>query len=196
LRHLSLHIAARRHALGRVKGLQSLAKQSFDCRKGVVRDNCREPVGSAILRCAMTNRSPFRNFRTSPEIICLAAMPYIRFPLLLRKVEDLLHERGIDVSLETVRFRSNRFGPMFADEIRRIRAQSLRSVSRWQWHLDKVFVKVDGGTYDLWRAVDHETCRCYCWVASTWCRMNGSLSATAETGSRSSDSTGRFPHNS
>ena len=41
-------------------------------------------------------------------------MPYVRFPLSLRNVEDLLHERGIDVSYETVRFRWNRFGPMFA----------------------------------------------------------------------------------
>ena len=45
---------------------------------------------------------PFRYFKTSPEIIRLAVMLYIRFPLSLRNVEDLLHERGIDVSHETV----------------------------------------------------------------------------------------------
>jgi putative transposase len=61
----------------------------------------------------MTKRSPFRYFRTSPEIIRLAVMLYIRFPLSLRNVEDLLHERGIDISHETVRFWWNRFGPMF-----------------------------------------------------------------------------------
>jgi putative transposase len=52
----------------------------------------------------MTKRSPFRYFKTSPEIIRLAVMLYIRFPLSLRNVEDLLHERGIDISHETVRF--------------------------------------------------------------------------------------------
>jgi hypothetical protein len=59
----------------------------------------------------MTKRSPFRYFKTSPEIIRLAVMMYIRFPLSLRNVEDLLHERGIDICHETVRFWWNRFGP-------------------------------------------------------------------------------------
>jgi transposase-like protein len=71
----------------------------------------------------MTKRSPFRYFKTSPEIIRLAVMMYVRFPLSLRNVEDLLHERGIDISHETVRFWWNRFGPMFAAEIRRKRVQ-------------------------------------------------------------------------
>ena len=62
----------------------------------------------------MTKHSPFRYFKTSPEVIRLAVMMYVRFPLSLRNVEDLLHERGIDVSHETVRFWWNRFGPMFA----------------------------------------------------------------------------------
>ena len=48
--------------------------------------------------------NPFRYFKTSPEIIRLAVMMYIRFPLSLRNVEDLLHERGVDVTHETVRF--------------------------------------------------------------------------------------------
>ena len=60
--------------------------------------------------------NPFRYFKTSPEIIRLAVMMYIRFPLSLRNVEDLLHERGIDVTHETVRFWWNRFGPMMARE--------------------------------------------------------------------------------
>ena len=59
--------------------------------------------GPAILQ-SMTQRSSFRYFRTSPEIIRLAVMMYVRFPLSLRNVEDLLHERGIEVSSETVRF--------------------------------------------------------------------------------------------
>lgn len=101
-------------------------------------------------------RSPFRYFKTSPEIIRLAVMMYVRFPLSLRNVEDLLHERGIDVSHETVRFWWNRFGPMFAAEIRRKRASRLCAWPQWQWHLDEVFVKINGETHYLWRAVDHE----------------------------------------
>ena len=59
----------------------------------------------------------FRYFKTSPEIIRLAVMMYIRFPLLLRQVEDILDERGIDISYETVRAWWNRFGPMFAAKL-------------------------------------------------------------------------------
>jgi putative transposase len=59
----------------------------------------------------MSTSSPFRYFKTSPEVIRLAVILYIRFPLSLRNVEDLLHERGIEISHETVRFWWNRFGP-------------------------------------------------------------------------------------
>ena len=58
----------------------------------------------------MTKPSSFRYFKTSPEIIRLAVMLYVRFPLSLRNVEDLLHERGIEISHETVRYLWNRFG--------------------------------------------------------------------------------------
>ncbi|MBE9064967.1 IS6 family transposase [cf. Phormidesmis sp. LEGE 11477] len=101
-------------------------------------------------------KNPFRYFKTSPEVIRLAVMMYVRFPLSLRNVEDLLHERGIDLSHESVRFWWNRFGPMFAAEIRRKRADKLRAWDQWQWHLDEVFVKINGVTHYLWRAVDHE----------------------------------------
>jgi len=103
----------------------------------------------------MTQRSPFRYFKTSPEIIRLAVMLYVRFPLSLRNVEDLLHERGVDVSHETVRFWWHRFGPMFAGEIRKRRVKRMRS-SRWRWHLDEVFVRINGERHYLWRGVDHE----------------------------------------
>ena len=66
-------------------------------------------------------KNPFRYFKTSPEIIRLAVMMYVRFPLSLRQVEDLLSERGIDVSYETVRAWWNRFGPTFAAEIKKKR---------------------------------------------------------------------------
>jgi putative transposase len=92
----------------------------------------------------------------SPEIIQLAVMMYVRFPLSLRNVEDLLHERGIDISHETVRFWWQRFGPIFASEIRSKRVDRLRSVPQWCWHLDEMFVKINGERHYLWRAVDHE----------------------------------------
>ena len=104
----------------------------------------------------MTKPNPFRYFKTSPEIIRLAVMLYVRFPLSLRNVEDLLHERGIEISHETVRFWWNRFCPMFAAEIRRKRINRMRSYSNWQWYLDEVFVKINGEMHYLWRAVDHE----------------------------------------
>ncbi len=101
-------------------------------------------------------KNPFRYFKTSPEIIRLAVMMYVRFPLSLRNVEDLLHERGIDISHETVRFWWNRFGPLFAAQIRRKRAAEYRNYIQWRWHLDEVFVSINGEFHYLWRAVDHE----------------------------------------
>ena len=100
-------------------------------------------------------RNPFRYFNSSPEVIRLTVMMYIRYPLSLRQVEDLLSERGIDICHETVRFWWNRFGPKFAADIRKRRVQN-HSYSRWRWHLDEVFVKINGETHYLWRAVDHE----------------------------------------
>jgi putative transposase len=83
-------------------------------------------------------------------------MMYARHPLSLRNVEDLLSERGIDISHETVRSWWNRFGPLSAAEIRRKRVAHLRRYPQWRWHLDEVFVKINGKLCYLWRAVDHE----------------------------------------
>jgi transposase-like protein len=66
------------------------------------------------LRRFMTETFLFRFLRTSPEVICVAVMMYIRFPLSFGNVDDLLHERGIDVSYGSVRFWWHRFGPKFA----------------------------------------------------------------------------------
>ena len=100
-------------------------------------------------------RNPFRYFNSSPEVIRLTVMMYVRYPLSLRQVEDLLPERGIDICHETVRFWWNRFGPLFAAKIRKRRVHS-RLYSQWRWHLDEVFVRINGKTHYLWRAVDHE----------------------------------------
>jgi len=67
----------------------------------------------------MTTENPFKYFKTSPEIIRLAVMYYVRYPLSFRQVEDILHERGIDIYHETARFWVDRFGSKFAKEIQK-----------------------------------------------------------------------------
>ncbi len=104
----------------------------------------------------MSNPRIFRYFKTSPAIISLAVMMYVRYPLSLRNVEDLLHERGIDITHETIRFCWNRFGTTFAAEIRRRRVDVMRAHQHRCWHLDEVFVKINGERHYLWGAVDHE----------------------------------------
>ena len=79
----------------------------------------------------MTKHSLFRHFKTSPEIIRLEVKMYVLFPLSLRNVEGLLHEGGIDISHKTVRFWWNRFGPLFAAEIREKRVSQMRAYSNW-----------------------------------------------------------------
>ena len=102
------------------------------------------------------DEEPISLFQDLPEIIRLAVMMYVRFPLSLRNVEDLLHERGIEVSHETIRFWWNRFGPIFAAGIRKKRKDRMHAFSGWRWHLDEVFVKINGERHYLWRAVDQE----------------------------------------
>ncbi|PRY22272.1 putative transposase [Aliiruegeria haliotis] len=104
----------------------------------------------------MAKRDPFKYFKTSREIIRLAVMLYIRFPLSLVNVKDLLRERGLDSGHESDRFWWHRFGPFFASEIRNKRAERLRSGPQWRWHLGEVFVKINGRRHYLRRAVDHE----------------------------------------
>ena len=96
--------------------------------------------------------NPFRYFNSSPEVIRLVVLMYVKYRLSLRNVEDLLAERGIDISHETVRFWWNRFGPMFAAQIRKRRVAHMRGYTQW----DEVFVKINGKLCCLWRAVDHE----------------------------------------
>ena len=122
-------------------------------KNGSVRVNRLEPLCEVLKLFRMKN--PFRYFNSSPEIIRLAVMMYIRHPLSLRQVEDLLSERGINICHETVRFWWNRFGQLFAAEIRKRRIHH-HSYSNWRCHLDKVFVRINGETHYLWRAVDHE----------------------------------------
>ena len=98
--------------------------------------------------------NPFRYFNSSPEIIRLAVLMYVKYPLSLRNVEDLLAERGIDISHETVRFWWNRFGPMFAAEIRKSGWRTCTGILSgggiWMRR------SCNGKLCYLWRAVDHE----------------------------------------
>lgn len=110
----------------------------------------------------MSKINPFKYFKTSPEIIRLAVMYYVRYPLSFRQVEDILHDRGIDICHETVRYWVSRFGRLIACSIRKKRKSQH---SNWQWHLDEVFVKINGVQHYLWRAVDHEGEVLECYVS-------------------------------
>jgi transposase-like protein len=98
----------------------------------------------------MMTKSSYSGYRF-PPIIQQAIWLYVRFTLSFRDVEDLLAERGILVSYETVRRWVNHFGTMIAVDLRR-----RRSKPHTIWHLDEVYLKIDGRLVYLWRAVDAE----------------------------------------
>ena len=83
-------------------------------------------------------------------------MVYVGFPLTLRNVEDLLFERRIDITYETVWLWWSRFGPLFDADIRRGRVSQMLGFRNWRWHPDEVYVKIGAKLHYLWRAVDHE----------------------------------------
>src|ERR1700751_4741829 len=93
----------------------------------------------------------YSGYRFPPEIIHQAIWLYLRFTLSFRDVEDLLAERGIAISYESVRRWVNHFGPIIAAQLRKRRPRP-HSI----WHLDEVYLKIDGRMVYLWRAVDAE----------------------------------------
>jgi transposase-like protein len=93
----------------------------------------------------------YSGYRFPPEIIHQAIWLYLRFTLSFRDVEDLLAERRITVSYETIRRWVNHFGPMIAADLRKRRPKPHTT-----WHLDEVYLKIDGRMVYLWRAVDAE----------------------------------------
>lgn len=97
------------------------------------------------------NKISYAGYRFPPAIIHRAIWLYLRFTLSLRDVEDLLSERGITVSYETVRRWVNQFGPMIAADLRKRRPKPHTT-----WHLDEVYLKINGRMVYLWRAVDAE----------------------------------------
>ena len=96
------------------------------------RRRCQTNISAPLTVVASSHEQPVPYFTSSPEVIRLVVMMYVRYPLSLRNVEDLLAERGIDISHETVRFWWNRFGPMFAGEIRKRRVAHMRGFIQWR----------------------------------------------------------------
>jgi putative transposase len=97
------------------------------------------------------NKVSYSRHRFPSEIISYTVWLYFRFPLSYRDVEDLLAERGIDVSYETVRRWALKFGQTYAQRLRTTRPRP-----DVRWHLDEVFITVNGKRSYLWRAVDSE----------------------------------------
>ncbi|PWI05079.1 IS6 family transposase [Streptomyces sp. NWU339] len=100
----------------------------------------------------MSSASPsYKGHRYPVEVIAHAVWLYFRFPLSFREVEEVMLERGVVVSHETVRRWCATFGQAYADGLRRRRPRSGDT-----WHLDEVFIKINGGLTYLWRAVDQD----------------------------------------
>ena len=99
----------------------------------------------------MKKQNIYKRYRFPPEIIQYAVWPYYRFNLSNRDIEDLLAERGINVTYEAIRLWCNRFGPEFATRLRR----KHRGYGD-TFYIDEVFIKIDGKQHYLWRAVDQD----------------------------------------
>jgi putative transposase len=93
----------------------------------------------------------YKNYRFPGEIISHGVWLYYRFPLSYRDVQELLFERGIDVTHEAIRQWCLKFGQAYANQLKRRRAQPGD-----KWHLDEVFLTINGDRYHLWRAVDQD----------------------------------------
>ena len=98
-----------------------------------------------------TQPASYKGFRFPQEIIAHAVWLYHRFPLSFRDVEEILYERGVVVTYETVRHWGRKFGQTYANQLRLRRARPGD-----KWHLDEVFLKINGKIHYLWRAVDQD----------------------------------------
>jgi len=96
-----------------------------------------------------TQKISYKRHRYPPQIIAHVVWLYVRFNLSLREVEELMLERGVDVSYETIRRWTVKFGPLIAHVLRRRQPRP-----SYVWHLDEVVMKIAGRSYWLWRAVD------------------------------------------
>ncbi len=100
----------------------------------------------------MRKSNQYKRYRFPPDIISYAVWLYYRFNLSHRDIEDLLAERGINVSYEAIRLWCNRFGPKYAARLKR-KHQGYGDT----FFIDEVFIKIDGKQHYLWRAVDQES---------------------------------------
>jgi putative transposase len=98
-----------------------------------------------------TTSPNYKGFRFPPEIVSHAVWLYFRFSLSFRNVEELLAQRGIVVTYETVRQWCLKFGQTYAHELRRRRPRCGD-----KWHMDEVFLTIRGERHYLWRAVDQD----------------------------------------
>ncbi|HEX8761685.1 MAG TPA: IS6 family transposase [Pseudonocardiaceae bacterium] len=98
-----------------------------------------------------TGAPSYKGFRFPVEVISHCLWLYYRFPLSLREVEEMMLARGVTVSHETIRQRTGKFGQAYANGLRRRRPRPGD-----KWHLDEVFIKINGKTHYLWRAVDQD----------------------------------------
>ena len=135
----SLFEAAGFPAIGTTSGGMGIVTLPGACKRAAGRQSAGMPKIS------------YSGYRFPPEIIHQAVWLYLRFTLSFRDVEDLLAERGIVVSYETIRRWVNHFGPMIAADLRKRRPKAHTT-----WHLDEVYLKIDGRLVYLWRAVDSE----------------------------------------
>ena len=93
----------------------------------------------------------YKGYRFPVEIISHCVWVYHRFPLSLRDVEQMMAHRGVSVSYDTIHQRCRKFGRTYANGLRRRRPRPAD-----KWHLDEVFIKINGKTHYLWRAVDQQ----------------------------------------
>src|SRR5438105_12815549 len=122
----------------------------------------------------------YRRHRFPPVVIQHAVWLYLRFSLSYRDVEELLAERGLDISYESVRSWVLKFGPAIARALRRCRPRPSD-----RWHLDEMVVRIAGTHMYLWRAVDHEASRSWFNADETSAQLSGSCaSCSASRASR------------
>ena len=98
-----------------------------------------------------TGAPSYKGFRFPVEIISHCVWLYYRFPLSFREIEEMMLARGVTVSHETIRQWTVKFGQAYANRLRRRRARPGDT-----WHLDEVFIKINGKTHYLWRAVNQD----------------------------------------
>jgi transposase-like protein len=117
--------------------------------RALSRASSLRPSGGPLAK--VMKKISYSGYRFPPEIVQHAIWLYLRFTLSFRDVEDLLAERGITVSYETIRRWVNHFGPMIAADLRKRRAKPHTT-----WHLDEVYLKIDGRMVYLWRPEQHD----------------------------------------